>query len=270
MLGKINVGALRPSDSRPTHSVCGSPMRDLALRLDQLGQFLARIEHARFDRGLGDADDIGNLSDRFAVVVDEVDDLCSGDEVAEAVLSRDDVLAIGDIGLDTGGEVEDVLTDGMQNALLDQFTHGAGVNTEQEREFGPGTLFDAAHCSLPLCFGLGPAAFVLNSGGCSEGAESDDQMPVILAPGDYARWLSDEPDPCDLMCPFPGGWGLGSGAADERPSTCATGRKSLAEIAVAGRATPLAVPATRFPLSIGHIPGFQSRPHWGPAPICRP
>src|ERR1700739_975684 len=42
------------------------------LRLDQLGQFLARIEHARFDRGLGDADDIGNLSDRFAVVVDEV------------------------------------------------------------------------------------------------------------------------------------------------------------------------------------------------------
>ena len=41
-------------------------------RRDQLGQFLARIEHVRFDRGLGDADDIGNLSDRFAVVVDEV------------------------------------------------------------------------------------------------------------------------------------------------------------------------------------------------------
>ena len=25
----------------------------------------------------------------------------------------------------------------------------------------------------------------------------------ILAPGDYARWLSDEPDPSDLMQPFP-------------------------------------------------------------------
>jgi putative SOS response-associated peptidase YedK len=30
-----------------------------------------------------------------------------------------------------------------------------------------------------------------------------DRMPLILAPGDYARWLSDEPDPDDLMRPFP-------------------------------------------------------------------
>jgi hypothetical protein len=28
-------------------------------------------------------------------------------------------------------------------------------------------------------------------------------MPLILAAGDYARWLSDEPDPNDLMKPFP-------------------------------------------------------------------
>ncbi len=28
-------------------------------------------------------------------------------------------------------------------------------------------------------------------------------MPVILAPGDYARWLGEEPDPCDGMRPFP-------------------------------------------------------------------
>ena len=28
-------------------------------------------------------------------------------------------------------------------------------------------------------------------------------MPVILAPGDYARWLGEEPDPRDLMRPFP-------------------------------------------------------------------
>ena len=30
-----------------------------------------------------------------------------------------------------------------------------------------------------------------------------DRMPVILEPKDYRRWLSDEPDPRDLMKPFP-------------------------------------------------------------------
>ena len=30
-----------------------------------------------------------------------------------------------------------------------------------------------------------------------------DRMPAILAPGDYTRWLSDEPDPRDLLRPFP-------------------------------------------------------------------
>ncbi len=34
-------------------------------------------------------------------------------------------------------------------------------------------------------------------------AEIHDRMPLILAPGDYARWLSDEPDPNELMQPFP-------------------------------------------------------------------
>ena len=34
-------------------------------------------------------------------------------------------------------------------------------------------------------------------------AEIHDRMPLILAPGDYARWLSNEPDPGDLMRPFP-------------------------------------------------------------------
>jgi putative SOS response-associated peptidase YedK len=28
-------------------------------------------------------------------------------------------------------------------------------------------------------------------------------MPLIIAPGDYERWLSDQPDPHDLMRPFP-------------------------------------------------------------------
>jgi putative SOS response-associated peptidase YedK len=30
-----------------------------------------------------------------------------------------------------------------------------------------------------------------------------DRMPVILSPNDYARWLGEEPDPRDLMRPFP-------------------------------------------------------------------
>jgi len=36
-------------------------------------------------------------------------------------------------------------------------------------------------------------------------AEIHDRMPLILAPGDYARWLSDELDPHGLMRPFPAG-----------------------------------------------------------------
>jgi putative SOS response-associated peptidase YedK len=32
-----------------------------------------------------------------------------------------------------------------------------------------------------------------------------DRMPIILAPGDYARWLGEEPDPRDLMQPSPAG-----------------------------------------------------------------
>ena len=34
-------------------------------------------------------------------------------------------------------------------------------------------------------------------------AEIHDRMPAILAPEDYTRWLSDEPDLRDLMHPFP-------------------------------------------------------------------
>jgi putative SOS response-associated peptidase YedK len=34
-------------------------------------------------------------------------------------------------------------------------------------------------------------------------AEIHDRMPLILASGDYTRWLSEEPNPRDLMRPFP-------------------------------------------------------------------
>src|SRR6516164_521484 len=36
-------------------------------------------------------------------------------------------------------------------------------------------------------------------------AEIHDRMPAILAPEGYTRWLGDEPDPRDLMRPFPAG-----------------------------------------------------------------
>ena len=35
-------------------------------------------------------------------------------------------------------------------------------------------------------------------------AEIHDRMPLILASGDYARWLDEGPDPRDLMRPLPG------------------------------------------------------------------
>jgi putative SOS response-associated peptidase YedK len=34
-------------------------------------------------------------------------------------------------------------------------------------------------------------------------AEIPDRMPLILAPGDYTRWLSGEREPRDLLRPYP-------------------------------------------------------------------
>ena len=34
-------------------------------------------------------------------------------------------------------------------------------------------------------------------------ASIHDRMPGILKPADYERWLGPEPDPCDLLVPFP-------------------------------------------------------------------
>jgi putative SOS response-associated peptidase YedK len=34
-------------------------------------------------------------------------------------------------------------------------------------------------------------------------AHIHDRMPVILDAADYERWLGDEPDPSDLLVPFP-------------------------------------------------------------------
>jgi hypothetical protein len=56
-----------------------APPSPAAARRDEARQLPARIEHARLHRGFTDGDNFGGLFDRFAVVVDEVDDLlCSG------------------------------------------------------------------------------------------------------------------------------------------------------------------------------------------------
>ena len=34
-------------------------------------------------------------------------------------------------------------------------------------------------------------------------AEIRERMPLVIAPGDYERWLSDDPDPHDLTAPGP-------------------------------------------------------------------
>ena len=49
--------------------------KDQLRRLALLGQFPTRIKHARLHGRLDDANDFGNLFDRLAVVVSEVDDL---------------------------------------------------------------------------------------------------------------------------------------------------------------------------------------------------
>jgi putative SOS response-associated peptidase YedK len=48
-----------------------------------------------------------------------------------------------------------------------------------------------------------PPSIRYRSRSLAEVAEIHDRMPLILAPADYARWLSEEPDPGDLMRPFP-------------------------------------------------------------------
>jgi putative SOS response-associated peptidase YedK len=52
---------------------------------------------------------------------------------------------------------------------------------------------------------LGCGSAVVTTEGNEMVADIHDRMPAILAPSDYACWLSDDPDPCDLMCPFPAG-----------------------------------------------------------------
>jgi putative SOS response-associated peptidase YedK len=50
-----------------------------------------------------------------------------------------------------------------------------------------------------------------------------DRMPVILHPADYERWLSPEPDPLDLMKPFPSDlmkmWPIGKNVGSVKNNT---------------------------------------------------
>ena len=50
---------------------------------------------------------------------------------------------------------------------------------------------------------VGPTFVVITTDANELLAQIHNRMPLILAPSDYARWLSDEPDPRDLLRPFP-------------------------------------------------------------------
>ena len=58
-----------------------------------------------------------------------------------------------------------------------------------------GRTGQAASCMRAIARRLPPANELM--------AEIHDRMPLLIAPGDYAHWLSTEPDPRDLLRPFP-------------------------------------------------------------------
>jgi len=60
----------------------------------------------------------------------------------------------------------------------------------------------AAGCRARSCDWLRTFAIITTDANELVG-EIHDRMPVILAPGDYARWLGEEDDPRNLMRPFP-------------------------------------------------------------------
>jgi len=66
-------------------------------------------------------------------------------------------------------------------------------------------------------------------------AEIHDRMPLILAPNDHVRWLSDDPKPRDLMRPFPAEpmriWPISPGVTDPQnddPSIRGAADRSIA------------------------------------------
>ena len=103
-------------------------------------------------------------------------------------------------------------------------------------------------------------------------AEIHDRMPVILAPGDYARWLSDEPDPCDLMCPFPAGLGSGRLTNAPRPAPRAASPSLKSPWPAVRRLWPCRQrdPRSRLPTSLDSIPDTIGtlRRSADPKPLC--
>jgi SOS response associated peptidase (SRAP) len=55
----------------------------------------------------------------------------------------------------------------------------------------------------PVVGRLDPYVAVITTAANELVAGIHDRMPVILAPGDYGRWLGDEPNLCELLRPFP-------------------------------------------------------------------
>jgi SOS response associated peptidase (SRAP) len=68
----------------------------------------------------------------------------------------------------------------------------------------PASLFSGQRASLQHVWADWIRTFAIITTNANElVAEIHDRMPLIIAPADYERWLSDEPDPHDLMRPYP-------------------------------------------------------------------
>jgi hypothetical protein len=78
------LAALTMCHTRPATFSSAMEVAPSLGRCNEIRQLLARVEHARLHSRRGDPDDLRDLFDRFAVEVDEVDDLAvSGDSRAK-------------------------------------------------------------------------------------------------------------------------------------------------------------------------------------------
>jgi putative SOS response-associated peptidase YedK len=98
-------------------------------------------------------------------------------------------------------------------------------------------------------------------------ADIHDRMPVILAPSDYAQWLSEEPDSCGLMRQFPGAlmrmWPIST-----RVNKPENDDPSIVEPIVTLRWYPISKPALRIVLVT--IPHRHLDAGWSRNPVTAP
>ena len=85
------------------------------------------------------------------------------------------------------------------------------TSLKRRKETGPLAAVQRAALVPPFLFNAPPPPScryvqvreaIITTGANELAADIHDRMPVILAPGDFTRWLGEEPHPRDLMRPF--------------------------------------------------------------------